>query len=258
MHMRHRLVLLLAAIAIACAPASPRPPRVRPLVVGTNGASPPYAFRRDGQLVGLEIDLARELGHALGRPVDLLDLPFIDLFSALGDGRVDVVMSGITITKERQVRLAFADPYLQTGLGALIRRRDEEKFRDRDAVCKRPIDVGVVGGTIGEKVVRDRCPATIPRVYPRAEDAVLELRQRRLDAVVHDAPVLAWLGSQNESELEFITTRIVNEQLAWAFRPDESQLRDAANQALARMRADGTLDRIIARWVPQWTGSRAD
>ena len=87
---------------------------------------------------------------------------------------------------------------------------------------------------------------------------MLELRQRRIDAVVHDAPVLAWLGSQNESELEFLSTRIADEQLAWVFRPDETQLRDAANQALARMRADGTLDRIVARWVPQWTGSRAD
>jgi ABC-type amino acid transport substrate-binding protein len=227
-------------------------------VVGTSGDSPPYAFRRDESLAGLEIDLATELGKSLDRPVRFVDLPWDELFDALADRRVDVVMDGVTVTAEREVRFAFSQPYLRSTIAALVRREDRARFKDRDAVCKSPMDVGVVTRTTGEKYVRERCPAMIPRVYQTAPDAVLELRQRRVDAVVHDGPVLLWLLSEQGAELEIVPTRIADERLAWMLRPEDTELRDAANAALARMRTDGTLARILQRWVPQHERLQAD
>lgn len=254
--MRSGFVLLvltvLLPLASSCGPQSrPAPVRREPVLhVGTTGDAPPYALRRGDSIDGLEIDLARELGASLGRPVDVVDMPFEELLDALLDGRVDVVMAGLTITSERAVRVSFGEPYLRTTIAALVRRDDASRFRARDTVCKSPIDVGVVTATTGEKGLRERCPAMIPRLYPTVRDAVGELRGRRVDAVVHDAPVLQWLQSQYEGELVLVPAGIADQRLAWAFRPADTKLRGQADAALAAMRKNGTLARIVDKWVP--------
>ncbi len=247
------LVGVVAVVALSCSAPVSTTSRTsgRALVIGTSGDSPPYALRSGGSLSGIEIDLAQELGKILERPVKLVDLPWDELFGELNEGRVDIVMAGVTVTPERENRFGFADPYLRASIAALVRREDMKKFASRDAVCASPIDVGVIGGTTGEGYVRARCPAVITRVYRTAKDAVFELRTRRIDAVVHDGPVLAWLLSQESGALELIPTRIADQQLAWMMRRDARQLRDDASAALARMRSDGTLDRILRRWVPK-------
>jgi len=250
-------LLGVVAVTLAFACAGPRPDTrtspitgARPLIVGTNGASPPYAFLRAGRLVGLEMDFARELEHDLGRPDQHVDLPWEGLLEALERGRVDVVMAGVTVTRDREVRFAFADPYIRTSLAAVVRRQDASRFSSRARVCDSPIDTGVVGGTTAEKRLRSQCPAMVPRLYPTARDAVRELTQYRVDAVVHDAPVLTWIASENEAELQLLPLDGESEPLAWAFRSDAGDLRDEANASLARMRGDGTLERILSRWIP--------
>lgn len=232
----------------------PPPPAIR---IGTLQDSPPYAFRRDGELVGIEIDFAHQLFAATGRPITFVPMAWDDLLNALEAAKIDVAMAGITITRERQVRFAFSDPYFKATTAALIRRTDRQKFRDRAAVCTSPIDVGVLMGSVSEMELRDRCPSVIPRLYPKAANAVLELQQRRVDAVVHDAPVLRWLSSSSSAELEVVDTELGVQSLAWAFRPGEVELRNAANAALARMRDDGTLARILVRWIPEQDRARS-
>jgi polar amino acid transport system substrate-binding protein len=248
------LVALAAVAALSCTgprqSSSSSTVQERALRVGTNGDTPPYAFRRGERLEGLEIDLSTELGKALGRPVDLVDLPWDRLFDALLAGKVDVLMDGLTVTPEREVRVAFGAPYLRTTIAVLIRREDTKRFRSPDEVCDSPIDVGVVAETTGEKHLRERCPVMLPRVYRTVRDAVGELRGRRIDAVAHDGPVLLWLQSRYEAELQVVPTRITDERLAWAFRREDVRLRERADAALATMRANGTLDRILGRWVP--------
>jgi len=253
--MRSGFAILVLALVLplmsSCGGAQPKvsEPRQRVLLVGTTGDAPPYAFRSGEGLDGLEVDLARELGKALGRPVDLVEMPFGELFDSLLEGHVDLVMAGLTITGARQVRVAFGDPYLRTTVAALIRRESVSRYSSRDAVCRSPIDVGIVKATTGEKLLRERCPAMLPRVYPTVAAAVGELRGRRIEAVVHDAPVLQWLQSQNEAELKIVSTDIADQNLAWAFRPNDAAFRGKANAALASMREDGTLDHIVAKWI---------
>jgi ABC-type amino acid transport substrate-binding protein len=252
-----RLVRVLlvgaTAAALSCTGPTPSPPepRPRPVVVGTSGDSPPYAMRRGPQLEGLDVDLASELGKALGRPIDIRDLPSDQLLEGLLSHRVDMVMAGMAVTPEREQRFAFGDPYLRTTIGALIRREDAKRFASPDAVCKGKFDVGLVAGTVGERYLRQHCPEMVARLYPKVSEAVLELRRHRIRAVAHDSPVLSWLLSGEEADLTVVPTRIADQRLAWAFRRGDDELRRDANAALADMRADGTLEHIVERWVPR-------
>jgi ABC-type amino acid transport substrate-binding protein len=248
------VVVGLVMMAVACAGPVSAPPRhgepPKELVVATSGDSPPYATRRGGTITGLEVDLATEVGKVLGRPVRFIDVPWNGLFDELVSGRADVVMAGVTVTVERERRFAFAEPYLRTGIGALVRREDRERFRSREAVCKSRIRVGVVRKTTGAHNLRVRCPAMIPRIYETADDAVLDLTKHRTQAVVHDAPVLAYLMSQQAAALDLLPTDIADEPLAWMVRRDDTALRQSLNDALATMRSDGALERVLERWIP--------
>jgi len=249
------VVVGLVIVAIACAGPVSAPPergeRPRELVVATSADSPPYATRRAGTITGLEVDLALEVGKVLGRPVRFVDVPWNGLFDELVSGRADVVMAGVTVTAERERRFAFAEPYLRTGIAALVRRDDRKRFGSRDAVCKSRIRVGVIRKTTGAHNLRHRCPAMIRRVYKTADDAVLDLTKHRVEAVVHDAPVLAYLMSQQAAALDLVPTDIADEELAWMVRRDDTALLQTLNDALATMRRDGTLDRVLEHWIPQ-------
>src|SRR5205823_6813232 len=85
---------------------------VRPLRVGVTPNSPPFVSRQGGGLAGLEVDFARELTGALGRSLELRELEWNELIPALEAGRIDLIMSGMTITRARQVRIAFTATYL--------------------------------------------------------------------------------------------------------------------------------------------------
>jgi ABC-type amino acid transport substrate-binding protein len=249
-------VVGIAVMLAACAPSTTAPPRAsgeRPaeLVVGVTSDSPPYATSSGGELSGLEVDFARELGHVLHRPVRVVDLSWDDLIDGLTKGRVDVVMAGVTITPERQLRFAFTEPYLRTHIAALVRRTDRTTLGSVDAICKKAANIGVMAGTTGELYVRERCSSAMVKAYPSATSAVEELQTRRVDAVVHDGPVLAYLLAQNSADLELVPTKISDERLAWMVRRDDPELLQALNGALATMRSDGSLDRILRQWVPQ-------
>ena len=255
---RTAVTLALTLLALAgCRTGSGRPaapsgvaPTSPPLRVGVTPSSPPFAFRQGGELVGLEVDFARALAGALGRPLQLREVDWDDQIPTLLAGRTDVIMSGMTITPARQVRMAFSDPYLSSGLLAVVRRGDRDRYPDGKTVLRKVGAIGVVGGTTGERFVREHARNASVSVYPTPAAAVMELQQHRVDAVIHDAPVLLWFVSGHEAELAPVLDPLNREELGWGLRPSDDELRAAMNGALARWREDGTRERILSRWIP--------
>src|SRR5580765_8042281 len=84
-----------------------------PLRVGITPEYPPLVFRLPDGTNGLEIDFAKALGHELGRPVEFVVLRWDQLPDALTDGKIDIIMSGMSVTKARQIRIRFSEPYLR-------------------------------------------------------------------------------------------------------------------------------------------------
>jgi len=251
--------VLLAAVVAGCTTASaPSPSSVRPpagapaLRVVIADAVPPYTWAEGDRFVGLEVDFANELAGALGRAIRFEAVDFHDVLRTISDGRADIAMAGLTVTAAREIQVAFSEPYIRSGLLALVRREDVGRYPTPLSVVDGGQAIGVVANTTGEAFVKQRVQSAAILAYPTARAAVDELRTRRVDAVVHDAPVLLWFASRDEANVAPILKLIGDEPLAWAMPRGDDALKQQVDAVLARWRADGTRDRILARWLPYW------
>jgi ABC-type amino acid transport substrate-binding protein len=245
------VLAVVAAIGCSSGQVTPRSRSDQPVLrVGVSPDAPPIAFIRDGRIVGIEPDLGQALVDHFRRPLVLVTMDWESLIPALLDGRIDAIMSGMTITPAREVRVAFADPYMRSGLVAATRRGEASKYATRDAIVRSAANVGVRGGSTAESWARSNLSFATVASYPSIRDAARELSQGRLDLIVSDLPQLAWAVSEYSGNLQVVRVRLTQEDIAWAFRPQDARLRDAANAALARWRQDGRLRGILQRWIP--------
>jgi len=251
---RAALLVVLAGVACGCPPprqAVTGPSAARSMLrVGVSPDAPPVAFMRDGRIVGVEPDLAQALSDESRRPLALIPMEFNALIPALLDGRIDAIMSGMTVTPARQVRVSFADPYMRSGLLPACRRDAAARFRTRQAIVGLGGNVGVRMGSTSESWAQANFPYANVAVYPTIADAARELAQGRLDLILSDAPQVAWAVSEHAGTLQVVQVLLTHEDIAWAFRREDVALRDAANTALATMRQDGRLRAILQRWIP--------
>lgn len=241
-------MMLLLAAAAGCATWGVRDPQ--PLRVGVTPDYPPLAFHYEGRLVGAEIDFARALGQALGRPVVFVIVPWDEQIPYLLAGRTDIIMSGMSITPERESRIAFADPYLGNNLYALVRKRDARRFPSVEDVCGEHVTVGVLAGTTADALLQRRCPGAARVVVGNSSDAPLMLLSRQIDAFIDDGWSLAYLLAAFEADLALARGPMHQEELGWGLRSADTPLRSQVNAALAAWREDGTLVDIVRRWVP--------
>jgi ABC-type amino acid transport substrate-binding protein len=226
----------------------------RPLLrVGVAPLYPPLIFKRDNKITGMEVDFAMLLGTALGRDVMFAEMPRTELINALMGGKIDIVMSGMTATKARQVRASFTDPYLKIGQVAMMRAQDASKYNSLTSIRECSAGVGVVKGTTGEVYVRANLLRAGPIItVDDIRDALGVLSRRRVDLFVYDAPAIAWIVSENEATLNGFWEPLNEEYLAWAVNHDDETLLRAANAALAAWKKDGTLRKVVKKWLPYW------
>jgi ABC-type amino acid transport substrate-binding protein len=259
--MRYTIGILMTSVFI-CAYAHAQPATAQPAATGERGTElrvgiatnyPPLAFKQDGQIKGIEAEFARQLGTDLGVKITLVETPWEDLIPALRDHRIDVIMSGMSITEARKQLVSFTDPYLKIGQMALIRRADQQRFRKLTKESLSTIRVGVVRGTTGEDYARTNLPSAKVTTFDSVDAGVAALRQGKIDAFVHDAPAI-WriTGGFDSPERELVGRYrpLTKEYLAWAVRQgDGDALRQRLNETLARWKANGQLDAILDHWI---------
>jgi ABC-type amino acid transport substrate-binding protein len=252
-----RLVLLLvvAMLGAGCADDYYRtsPPTEVPrnaLRVGVTPTYPPIIFKQGGQMAGVEADLARLLGGRLGRPVYFAEVLWDQQIDVLLSGKTDIIMSGMSVTDARAVRIAFTEPYLEGGLMAAVRTDDARQYPSREALLQTSGAVGFVERTTGDVYVQQNFPNARRVALAIASDGALALRRRSIDVFVHDGPSIAWLVSANEADLAGIWHPLNKENLAWGVRRDDSQLLAQINEVIAAWKRDGTLTEVLVRWLP--------
>jgi polar amino acid transport system substrate-binding protein len=241
-----RLLMLLCSLALCGAAAY-----ADPLRVGVAPDRPPLAYYDGERIVGVEADSARALGEIIGRPAQLLAMPFDALLEALQAGRIDIIMSGMSYTPERAQQVTFLDPYLQAGQMAIMRIDSVARFGQPWSVFREDTRVGVEAATTGEDWARAELTAAQITPFKDVAAGLAALRAGSIDLFVHDAPT-SWLLATSDDYPDLISQYhfLTEEQLAWAVRSDAPALAAELNRALATMRANGTLEYIIDRWIP--------
>jgi len=223
------------------------------LLVGVTPNYPPIIFKMNEQVTGLEADLARRVGAELKRPVEFVELNWAELISALLERKIDIIMSGMTITKAREVRISFSQPYLTSGLMIAYKAENAWKYGSLQKIIDSFPDIGFVAGTTGETYARNTFRDG-NRMVPvkSASEAALALKNRRFDIFVYDAPAVAWIVSENEADLKFLPELLNIEYLGWGLRQGDKELLGTVNGLLSQWKNDGTLKEMILKRLPYW------
>ncbi len=226
---------------------SPEPP----LKVGLSPDYPPLAFKADGQLKGVEVDFANAAGKEMGREVVFVEMPFQELIPALTAGTIDVIMSGMSITEERQRLVRFLPPYLTIGQMAIIRRDRIAQFGHPQNLKRRGIRIGYVVKTTGEIYVREQLPNAHRMAFASVEQGLKAVQDSSIDVFVHDAPT-AWRIAQDSSESDLFSLYqpLTKEHLAWAVSKTDSYLYLELGNILANWKGSGYLQHILNQWIP--------
>jgi len=224
-----------------------------PLRVGVYPYYPPMIFKEKNQVRGVEADLAVRLAEALGRQADFFELSWDRLIPALMEKKIDIIMSGMTVTEARKARVNFTDPYIKIGQVALMRVEDTSQYNSLESIRESLSTIGVVKGTTGEAFVRNNFSKAANIIsLQKANEASYALINRRIDLFVHDGPSVAWLVSENEGVLKGYWEPFTEEYLGWALNREDQDLLLQINSILSTWRKDGTLKEVLIHWLPYW------
>jgi polar amino acid transport system substrate-binding protein len=217
------------------------------LRVGVCGKLAPIVSLQSGQYSGFEADFARGLGASLSRRVVFVELPWLELLPALQGGKVDIVMSGVSITPERMMVVDFANPYLRSGLAAVVRR---DEISTLSMFFTRSIRIGVKPGTTGEYYVQQQFPQNKRIPFLNPGEAARALKEKKIDIFIIDAPIAWWMvGAYEADGIAVIGDLLNTEYLAWAVAKGNGPLHKAANDYVAATLKDGQQQAILRRWL---------
>lgn len=220
------------------------------LRVGINSTYPPLIFKQGNKISGVEADFAREMAKALGKQLVWVELKWNKLIPALLNGKINIIMSGMSITDARKMQITFSDPYLETGQMALIRHADVKKYNSPESIKTSNARIGVEDGTTGDVFVQKNCQEADKISISNPNDAMFYFEGNRIDIFIYDAPAVMWLASANEADVTPLWTLLTDEQLAWGLRRQDSDLLASVNNILAQWKQEGKLDSILERWIP--------
>jgi ABC-type amino acid transport substrate-binding protein len=215
---------------------------------GSDTSFPPMEFSdEEGGYVGFDVDLCTALAHKMGLKLQVVSTAWDGIIPALTGGRFDIIMSAMSITEERLQQINFTDPYLP-GILAISAPIDAPVT---DAAQLAGKVVGVQVDTTGQFAVEEVEGVTEIKKYGTILEAFQDLAAGRVDAVVNDEPVNAYIIETNEDyKAKFANTGgiVTVNDYGYAVKKENTALLDALNAALKELRDDGVYQQICDKW----------
>jgi polar amino acid transport system substrate-binding protein len=241
---------VLGFLTVAAVAADTNPGESAPLRVGVSPVFPPMIFKQGKELAGVEVDFARALGEKLGRKVVFVEIDWKDQTESLTAGKIDIIMSSMSMTPARQARIAFSAPYLQISQMALARTDEQYRFALGFPKANK-VRLGVKKGTTGDFLVQREYPKARRKTFVSGEEAAQALLAKEIDLFISDSTLIYWLGGTHESQGLAVAPMVFNQEyLAWGLRKSDTATLESVNRFIAKARQSGELDRILKRWIP--------
>lgn len=221
------------------------------LRVGVAPSLPPMIFKEAGKLAGVEVDLAQAVGRELGRPVSFVEMAWEDLIDSLEAGKIDIIMSSMSITRARESRVAFSAPYLRVGQMALVRADNKFRFAPFGTSLANQT-VGLKKATTGDLLVQQEFPKAKRRYYQSGDEAAKALSRNKIDVYISDSTLILYLAGKYEAQSLVAAPMVFTEEsLAWGMRRSDPEFVASVNKALRTMADSGELKRVLTRWIPK-------
>ena len=215
------------------------------LRVATDATFPPFEYTENGKRVGFDVELIEAIAKVLNRKVEWTDIDFKGLIPGLLAKRFDVAASAIYITDERRKVVDFTDPYYPGGL-LIMTKTGDQTIKGPDDLKGKKVSVQV--GTKSVNFLKETFPAT-ERVEVEKNQEMFQLVEvGRADAAVTGKPA-AKLYARARGTLQVVDKQLTVEEYGYALRKDEPQLLKQFNDALKKLKADGTYDKLVAKYL---------
>ena len=241
------VILAIAAIGGYYYYTTQTQPEKKILVIGTNTPFPPFEYVENGVVTGFDIEVIRALAQRAGyEDIEVKDMAFDSLITALQQGQIDVIAAGMTITPERLQEVAFTDAYWEADQSILVR---QGAFNPQGIADLAGMKVGVQTGTTGAGLAEEN-NATLGEIkyYDTFLLAVLDLQNERIDAVIVDSPVAVAFTKQYP--VKVASTVSTGEQWGFAIRKDDTALLGSLNGAMQGFKGSADWEALIIKYWP--------
>jgi polar amino acid transport system substrate-binding protein len=220
------------------------------LRVGMQVGYPPFQMLGNGgQFEGLDVDTAELAARALKVSLRVIRQNWSTLIPSLLAGETDVVMSGMTITPDRNAQAMFTIPVLETGRMFLVNRASAGRFRTIEDLNQAGIFVVSCPGGLGDLRPKELFPRAAYREFPDRTSALAEVLQGRAHAFVDEEVSIRLACATEPGSLVSSFNLLSREAVAWAVRPGDCHWLNWLNNFIRTMRRDGRIDSLKRKWL---------
>ncbi|HDI59262.1 MAG TPA: transporter substrate-binding domain-containing protein [Desulfobacteraceae bacterium] len=221
------------------------------LRVGFEAGYVPFEMTdKKGNFVGFDIDMAKAMAKAMGVKFVPLNTAWDGIIPALLTKKFDIIMSGMTITQERNLKVNFCDPYIVVGQTILLNKKHEGTVKSYKDLNDPKYIVTSKLGTTGEQAVKRMIPKATYKSFETETEAALEVVNGKADAYVYDQPnCVVFMAEQGKGKLVFLDEPFTYEPLAWAVRKGDPDFINWLNNFLRQYKNDGRYEVLYNKWI---------
>ena len=221
------------------------------LRVGFESGYVPFEMtNKKGEFIGFDMDYARRLAKDMGVKFVPINTAWDGIIPALMTGKFDIIMGGMTITQERNLKVNFADPYIVVGQTILLNKKLKDQVLSYKDLNNPKFIVTSQLGTTGEQAIKRYIPKATYKGFETQVEAGLEVINGKADALVYDLPFCGFLyGSQGKGKTIFLSDPFTYEPLAWAINKGDPDFLNYLNNFLRQTKGDGFYDRMYKKWI---------
>lgn len=229
----------------------------RTVRVATDATYPPFEFvdKSSSQIIGYDVDLLTEVCRLVNCKPEFKNTAWDGIFPALQKGDYDAVISGVTITEERDKTMDFSEPYIEVGQVVLV-RANETQINGVDDLAGKVVTVqrGTTNDEMATKLQKEGKVRLVKR-FPTFDLAVKSVLNKDADAVIIDSVAASGYMGTNPDKLKVAGEKFTSEGLGIVVRQGDATLKSAFDAALAEMKKNGALDRLYQKWMVEYKPS---
>jgi len=224
-----------------------------PLIVGTNVGYPPFIMTNDdGRIIGFDHDVAEAIGHVLKRPIEWKDMAFDALLIALQQGKVDMIIGGISISQERKKRGLLVPYYggITNSVSVFCRKNDSRSFRSIDDLAHSGLTVCIQSGNSFEEIL-DTIKGVTVKTFADLAELVLEVQYGKSDIGMLDPDTVRILVEKNRGlvrHMIVLPRELHVEGFGIGIAPHNQALRLCVKKALATLKRHKVLEILATKW----------